>query len=313
MQTAMVFHGPEGAGKNLFWELVGKIYGRYSTVVGQKQLEGDFNDWASQKMLVIGDEVVTRQELYHHKGDLKKFITGETIQINPKGLPLREEHNRCNVIFLSNEHQPLALGDSDRRYFVVYTPARRQDDLYRRVGKWADAGGIATFYDYLLHLDLGGFSQYDIPPMTKAKRDLIELGLKPEERFSREWLSGYLPLPLMTCSASQLYRAFRRWCMASGERFPPAQEVFTKSVKKVIDSLAQKVSQAKGERVVLLEYKVIKLDDSINGQRSVRMWKPDGCKPPEGMTEGKWAAGCVNDFEEYLGKYMVILGGGEKP
>lgn len=313
MQSAQIFHGPEGAGKNMFWEIVARIYGRYSTVVGQKQLESDFNAWASQKMLVIGDEVVTRQELYHHKGDLKKFITGETIQINEKGLPLREESNHCNVIFLSNEHQPLALGDGDRRYFVVYTPPRRHDDLYQRVGRWAAAGGIAAFYHYLLGLDLTGFSQFDITPMTRAKQDLIELGLKPEERFAREWLSGYLPLPLMTCSASQLYRAFRRWCMASGERFPPAQEVFTKSARKAIDALSHKVTQARGDKVVLLEYKVIKLDDPINGQRAVRMWKPEGCRPPEGLTEGKWAATCVNDFEEYLGKYMTLLGGGDKP
>lgn len=312
MQSAMIFHGPEGAGKNLFWEIVGRIYGRYAIVVGQKQLESDFNDWASQKMLVIGDEVVTRQELYHHKGDLKKFITGETIQINPKGLPLREENNRCNVIFLSNEQQPLALGDGDRRYFVVYTPHRRHDDLYQRVGKWAAAGGIAAFYHYLQNLDLTGFSQYDIPPMTKAKQDLIELGLKPEERFVREWLAGYLPLPLMPCSNVQLYRAFRRWCMACGERFPPAQEAFSKATNKAVGSMANKVSQAKGRKVTLLEYKVINLCDPVNGQRSVRMWKPEGCQPPEGLTEGKWAAGCVIDFEEYLGKYMAMLGGGEK-
>lgn len=309
MQSAQIFHGPEGAGKNLFWEIVGKIYGRYAVVVGQKQLEGDFNDWASQKMLVIGDEVVTRQELYHHKGDLKKFITGETIQINPKGLPLREERNHCNVIFLSNEHQPLALGDTDRRYFVVYTPARREDDLYKRVGRWAAEGGIAAFYDLLLHVDLTGFSQYDIPPMTRAKRDLIELGLRPEERFVREWMSGYLPLPLAVCSGGQLYRAFRRWAMVNGERFPPAQESFTKSARKTISSMSDRVAKATGKHVLLIDYKPIKLDDAVNGQRVARMWKPDGTHPPDGQSEGKWAAVCQDTFEELLGRYMALMGG----
>lgn len=76
--------------------------------------------------------------------------------------------------------------------------------------------------------------------------------------------------------------------------------------------MANKVSQAKGRKVTLLEYKVIKLCDPVNGQQSMRMWKPEGCQPPEGLTEGKWAYGCVIDFEEYLGKYMAMLGGGEK-
>ncbi|MFV0370351.1 MAG: DUF5906 domain-containing protein, partial [Azonexus sp.] len=116
MRSALVFHGPQGAGKNLFFEIVAKIYGRYALVVGQEQLEDKFNDWASQKLFLIGDEVVARQELYHQKNNLKAFITGETIQINTKMMPLRTETNHVNVVFLSNEHQPLALEDGDRRY-----------------------------------------------------------------------------------------------------------------------------------------------------------------------------------------------------
>ncbi|MEY2654016.1 MAG: hypothetical protein RLZZ524_1044, partial [Pseudomonadota bacterium] len=109
MRSALVIHGPQGAGKNLLFEVVAAIYGKYALVVGQDQLEDKFNDWASMKLFLIGDEVVARQELYHHKNKLKSFITGETIQINAKMLPLRTEENHCNVVFLSNEHQPLAL------------------------------------------------------------------------------------------------------------------------------------------------------------------------------------------------------------
>jgi len=309
MRSALVFHGPQGAGKNLFFEIVAGIYGRYALVVGQEQLEDKFNDWASQKCFLIGDEVVARAELYHQKNKLKAFITGETIQINTKMLPLRTERNYVNVVFLSNEHQPLALEEGDRRYFCVYTPPRRHDDLYMRVAECLRNGGREAFFDYLMTLDLDGFSEFDIPPMTTAKRDLIELGLKPAERFIREWVSGLLPLPLMVCGAGQLYRAFKRWCSMTGERFPPPQEAFTKSVKKTIDQLAHTVSRAQGHVVELLHYKVAKLDDVVNGKRSERIWLPDGCTPPEGQTEGKWAAACVADFEEYLGKFMAETGG----
>jgi hypothetical protein len=170
-------------------------------------------------------------------------------------------------------------------------------------------GGREAFFDYLMKLDLGNFTEFDIPPMTTAKRDLIELGLKPSERFVREWVSGLLPLPLMVCGAGQLYRAFKRWCSVTGERFPPPQEAFTKSVKKTVEQLAHTVSRAKGSRIDLLHYKVTKLDDVVNGKRSERIWLPDGCAPPEGQSEGKWAAVCVGDFEEYLGKFMAETGG----
>jgi len=290
MRSALVFHGPQGAGKNLFFEIMTKLYGRYGLVVGQDQLEDKFNDWASQKLFMIGDEVVARAELYHHKNKLKAFITGDTIQINAKMLPLRQEANHVNVVFLSNELQPLALEQSDRRYFVVYTPPRRKDDLYARVAACLEGGGAEAFFHYLKGLDLSGFSSFDIPPMTRAKADLIELGLKPSERFLREWVRGYLPLPLNVCSAEQLIRAFRRWCSMTGERFPPPQAVFSGGLQKCAGDL--------------LRYKVCKLNGFGFDKKAVRMWLPVGCECPEGMSEGEWAAQAATEFERALGSFM---------
>ena len=286
MRSALVFHGPQGAGKNLLFEIVAKIYGQYALVVGQEQLEDKFNDWASQKLFLIGDEVVARQELYHQKNKLKAFITGETIQINTKMMPLRTESNHVNVVFLSNEQQPLALEVGDRRYFVVYTPPRDEQGLYQRVAACLAQGGAEAFMHYLLNLDMGAFSEYDIPPMTRAKADLIELGLKPHERFARDWMRGYLPLPLRVCSTEQLYRAFSRWSRNTGERFPPPQVTFSKGVEKVL----------RGK----VRCKGVKLDTPVNGRAWLRMWLPGQVQAPEGMTEGAWARSCVESFEDDL-------------
>lgn len=306
MRSALVFHGPQGAGKNLFFEIVAAIYGRHALVVGQDQLESQFNDWASQRLFLIGDEVVARQELYHQKNKLKAFITGETIQINTKMMPLRTEANHINVVFLSNEPHPLALEEGDRRYLVVYTPPKRDDDLYRRVAACLAKGGAQAFHHHLLKRALDGFTEFDIPIMTRAKRDLIEMGLKPSERFAREWLSGYLPLPLSVCSAEQLYRAARRWAAMTGERFLPIQDQFTKAVKKTVDLASRKLDPPG----LLLRYKMIKLDDPINGKRCARMWIPEGCGPKADESEGVWAADCAASFEQSLSDFV---GQAERP
>jgi putative DNA primase/helicase len=289
MRSALVFHGPQGAGKNLLFEVVAAIYGKYALVVGQDQLEDKFNDWASQKLFIIGDEVVARAELYHTKNKLKAFITGEQIQINAKMLPLRTEANHVNVVFLSNEQQPLALEPGDRRYFVVYTPPRDQADLYQRVAACFERGGREAFYDYLLRVPLDGFDEFQIPPMTQAKADLIEIGLKPHERFVQDWLGGYLPLPLHVCATEQLYRAFKRWALITGERFPPPQVTFSKGVEKV----------ARGK----VRCHPVKLDQAINGKQQLRVWIPDGCGPPDGETMGEWARSCVDQFEDTLRRF----------
>ncbi|MBK5915135.1 CHC2 zinc finger domain-containing protein [Rhodocyclus purpureus] len=299
MRSALVFHGPQGAGKNLFFESVAAIYGKYSIVVGQGQLESQYNEWCSRRLMAIGDEVIARAELYHHKNKLKSLITGETIPIEQKFMPMRVESNHLNVVFLSNETQPLALEEGDRRYFVVYTPSQNQEGLYERVDQCLRAGGAEALYRYLLDYPLGDFSEFTRPLMTTAKRDLIELGLRPAERFIREWLAGYLPLPLQVCSATQLYRAFRRWCGATGERFPPPQEQFTKVVQKYVSQLSEKAGKP-----LLIRYKVVKLSDPVRGKRCDRMWIPSGCGAPEGMTEGAWAADSSVAFEKPLHDFL---------
>ena len=93
MRTALIFHGPQGTGKNLFFEAIMAIYGEYGRIVGQAEIEDKFNDWASRKLFLIADEVVARQELYHVKNKLKSFVTGEWIRINPKNVAAHDE--RC--------------------------------------------------------------------------------------------------------------------------------------------------------------------------------------------------------------------------
>jgi putative DNA primase/helicase len=100
-------------------------------------------------MFVVGDEVSSRAELVHNKNRLKALITSPTVQINPKNLARREEKNQMNIVFLSNELQPLALDNSDRRYLVVYTPRAKDPDYYRKLGEWRDSGGAEAFSRYL--------------------------------------------------------------------------------------------------------------------------------------------------------------------
>lgn len=303
LRTALVFHGPQGTGKNLFFDAVRGIYGKYGVMVGQTELEDKFNDWLSAKLLVIGNEVVTRQELWHNKNKLKWIITEEQIPIRAIQQSVRWEENHANVVFLSNEDQPLALEDGDRRYMVVYTPVGRDDDLYSRVAQFLAGGGVAKFLHYLLRLDLGEFSEHSKPLMTNAKADLIELGLKPGQRFVREWLAGLLPLPVQVCSAEQLYRAFRRWCDLNGERYPPPQAQFTKTAERWV--LEHSERDGRGERLgPALRYKTVSTKHDAGPRKSVRSWLPRGTAPPPGRTEGEWVAECIQAFEQPLNSFM---------
>jgi putative DNA primase/helicase len=233
MRTALIFHGGQGAGKNLFFEAMMAIYGEYGRIIDQAAIEDKFNDWASRKLFLIGDEVVARQELFHVKNKLKGLVTGEWVRINPKNVAAHDERNHVNIVFLSNETQPLVLEKDDRRYAVIHTPDKLGEDFYREVADEIHKGGIEALHHHLLHLDLGEFNEHTKPPMTESKKALIDVSLDSVERFLRDWIDGDIllgqdnePLPFCPCGSADLYTAYQRWCRQEGVSKPREQNQF---------------------------------------------------------------------------------------
>lgn len=239
MRTALVFHGPQGAGKNLFFETVMAIYGEYGRIVDQAAVEDKFNDWASRKLFLIADEVVARAELFHVKNKLKGFVTGEWIRINPKNVAAHDEKNHVNMVFLSNERQPLVLEKDDRRYTIIWTPAKLDASFYAEVRAELDAGGREALHHYLLNLDLGDFDEHTKPPMTEAKRDVIGLGLDSVDRFIDDWKAGEIiladgvVLPFCPCLGSHLYAQYLAWCKLEGVSRPRERNQFIGTLAKL--------------------------------------------------------------------------------
>lgn len=222
MRTALVFHGPQGAGKNLFFETVMAIYGEYGRIVDQSAIEDKFNDWASRKLFLIADEVVARAELYHVKNKLKGIVTGEWIRINPKNVAAHDERNHVNLVFLSNERQPLVLDKDDRRYTVIWTPEKLPEGFYGDIRAELDAGGVAALHHHLATLNLGDFSEHSKPPMTQSKRDVIDISMDSVERFVQDWQGGEITasngeiVPFRPCLGSHLYQTYMHWCKENG-------------------------------------------------------------------------------------------------
>jgi hypothetical protein len=298
MTTAIVMHGDEGSGKNLFWEeIVCRLYGEYGGVIGNAQIETQYNEWVSRKLFFVCDEVVTRNELRQIKGKLKAMISGKRMNVNPKHLPERSEANHMNFVFLSNELQPIALDQSDRRYLVVWTPPKRDLQYYKDVADEADNGGIEAFYHLLMHeLDMGDFNEHTKPMDTEAKQDLITLGLDAPERFYREWAAKCLPLPYIPCGAMQLYWAFQRWCHLNGERFPPTQALFARKMLRQAGPDVRK-------RMVSYD-----LENEVK-QRTVYLVG----EQPAGRTQEEWVEGASRLFDKHLKKYRHVYDQSELP
>ncbi len=238
MRTALILHGrTEGTGKSKLGEVMRRLYGRYCTSVGQAELQRDFNDWISAKLLILAEEVVSRQDRAHHQGMLQALVTQPTVQINTKNMPIREESNHANFMFYSNQQVPVLLNPTDRRYTVIRVERVHPPEYFEAIDAELADGGAEAFYHYLLKHDLRGFNQFSRPYENKDRMHLITLGMQPDQRFVHYWRKGFAGVPFCCCPATDLYAAFRAWCRLSGERFVPTQTAFGRTVSETLERM----------------------------------------------------------------------------
>jgi putative DNA primase/helicase len=305
MQTALLIHGPEGTGKNTFFGAVRQAYGRYGFTFTQVELESQFNGIFSGKLFGIGNEVVSRAELYHQQGRMRNMITEGEWPINEKNLPARMEQNHCNMVFFSNRIDIAKLDPDDRRYCVIWTPEPADPSLYLEAKEELATGGAAALHWHLLNeIAVDGFDEHSKPPMTRAKRELIGLGMDSTERFWREWsdADGELRELYMPCTGAQLYTAYQLLCKRLGIGKPAQHE-----------TLSTVLAKKPGLRVAR---EWVRNAGGVKRQQRCVLIK--GLHDPPDHYDGSridWISGCIEDFGKKLEQLQAdgVLPPGQQP
>lgn len=236
MHTALVVFGEkEGTGKSMFFDAVAQIYGKeYSRHVDQKLMTSRFNMWLSHKLFVVADEVVTSKERRELKGILKNLITSPVHQLEEKNMPVVEEDNLTNFVYLSNEMQPLAIDWYNRRYMCIRYNTEHEPKYYEALAHEIENGGINALCHYLKNVDLEDFKPSTRPVETQATRDLKELGTDSARRFLMEWLAGTTPFLVGPAPSQELYRAYLLWLPSAGERQTMTSKMFGLTASSMI-------------------------------------------------------------------------------
>lgn len=284
MQSSVLMHSDvHGSGKSYFFDGVMRvIYGDYCRTFGQAELESQYNDWISQTLFGVFEEVLSRSQRYSHTGTLKQMITGTKVRVNQKYMQGWEESNHMNCVFLSNEVQPLPVEPSDRRFLVIWPESKLLDELKTGVDAELKKGGAAAFYDWLLRVDTTGFNAYSEPPPTEAKQRLIDIGRPAWEVFHDDWLNGRLDVPYCSCLVRDLFRVYVRWCNQRHENMVS------------MNRFSGYISSKERKRPDLhYEY------GSLQGKGSFFLIG----KCPNGKTQSEWLAGCVGEFDRVTKKY----------
>ncbi len=290
LKTTIVVHGPQGTGKNLFFDVILGLYGKYGRVIDQSAIEDKFNDCFGGKLFMLADEVVARSDLYHIKNKLKGLITSDRIRINPKNMAAYEEANHVNLVFLSNERMPVVIDQDDRRHQVIWTPEKLGAEFYKEVAAEVDNGGAEALLSHLLTLDMGDFSPHTKPIMTAAKRDLQDLSKDSIIRFYDEWnskeINGVAPIPALS---EDVYILYTHWCRREGVRSAPKN--------KAIDAIAKRPGVKKERKRYLTGTAMVENPKTIIIPASADEMSP-------GDSETGWLGRHVNDFKKHVENYI---------
>ncbi|MDR2173648.1 MAG: DUF5906 domain-containing protein [Burkholderiales bacterium] len=284
MATSIVMRGKQGCGKNMFWNVVATIYGKYGGTITQTELESQYNDWVSGKLFLIGNEVLSRKEKWQLGGKLKNLVTEDQIPISAKYMSTRYEGNHCNLVFLSNDLLPVPLEEGDRRFLMIDTPGPHPDGeaFYKRIEKKINSGGVAAFYAMLLARDIGNFNPHTKPLRTVDFDNAVELSLGSSELFVRRWKAGELPCleygrePVWAGAASDLYTVYQRWCPTQGEKHVDTQTLFSRKLKEAGFSFDVMWIAINGE---CKAYRIYWYAPAINDAcEDVKAWITEHCK-----------------------------------
>ena len=206
IRWAPLIKGVEGDGKTVLGNLMGAVMGNSNVRnVSPKVLGTDFTGWAEGSCIVILEEIkLTGHSRYDILNALKPFVTNSTIEVHRKGKDGHDAMNTTNYIAFTNYADALPLTETDRRWWIVFTPFADKTELAAAIGGGAVSVVLGTYFDTLftvIQQNAGELRRWllDHPidtdfqpngsaPMTDEKAVMIGMSVSEEERAVQDIL-----------------------------------------------------------------------------------------------------------------------------
>lgn len=181
--------GVEGDGKTTFMVLLRKCLGSgHVSTIGPKDVAGSYNGFAEGYCVVALEELrIIGHNRYDALNALKPLITNDEVTVNEKFKALYTAPNCTNYIAFTNYVDALPLTDTDRRWFLIFTPwndlqemaeTTGKDhefyfkDLYKALNSHSEA--LVTWFQ---SIDLSSFNPHAKAPETAAKSIMFDANL----------------------------------------------------------------------------------------------------------------------------------------
>ena len=187
---ALMLGGGQGIGKDTLLEPVKQAVGPWNFVEAtpHRVMNGTSTRSLESVILRINEArdlgEFDRYKFYDH---MKIYTAAppDVLRVNDKYLPEYAIPNVCNVVITTNHRTDgLYLPDDDRRHYVAWSEARKEDfdqKYWSKLWRWYHSGGIEHVAAFLMQRDLTQFDPKAPPRKTEAFHELVASGRQPEE------------------------------------------------------------------------------------------------------------------------------------
>src|SRR5262249_45795514 len=178
---ALVLGGGQGIGKDTILEPLKHAVGRWNFIeINPGQMLGRFNGFGKAVVLRIneardlGDS--DRFKFYDHS---KAYLASppDVLRVDEKYTREFYVPNKMGVVITTNHKtNGLYLPPDDRRHFVAFSPAKKEDfdnAYWNDIWNWYETGGFDAVAHYLAELDISDFDPKKPPRSTSAFLDIV--------------------------------------------------------------------------------------------------------------------------------------------
>lgn len=180
---ALLIRGAQGTGKSWIGILMERIVGRRNAMrPSNDEVISRWTAWMEGAQLAIIEELMTlgRKEVANR---LKPAITDATLRIEQKGCSIYSIPNCLNFLCFTNHDDALPIEHGDRRWLVVFSPAKKRDEAYYdRLFGYLDSGGAAHVKHWLAKRQVS-LNPHGVAPSTVGKETMRRLGMGDAEAY----------------------------------------------------------------------------------------------------------------------------------
>jgi hypothetical protein len=205
VRWGMLLWGVQGNGKTYFYHVMQQLLGRNATVINTSMVERPFNDWAVGSRLIGIEEIrISGTNKWRVLDQLKPMISNDVIAVEPKGATRYHAPNFASYLMTTNHQDAIPISDNERRYCVIFTRHRREEDLFDQHG---GREGVAKYFDrlfsetnrridaigrFLLDRQLSAeFDPHGRAPLTKGVEEMRRANVSDDRQAVEDAIESY--------------------------------------------------------------------------------------------------------------------------